>query len=293
MEGAGRAGTFGTLRTINGAIEPEIEIRGSGKIRLRILNLDSTRVGDIGVVGAKAEVIAIDGNAHPPFPLDTWRLGPAMRIDLALDVPPAGGKFELIDYFAAEPVRLATLVARSSPGGAAARAFEWSGEAKLPEPDVAEAAHHVLRLSAAATPSDYAPLNIPPIELPGGRKIAILDTLCATTRTLWAIDDKPWPQNGHAHLPPPLMTLRKGAPVVLELVNATRQVHPMHIHGHSFKVLSASKLKRPVHWADTVLVMPDERVEIAFVADNPGNWMVHCHIIEHQDTGMMGWFRVA
>jgi FtsP/CotA-like multicopper oxidase with cupredoxin domain len=67
----------------------------------------------------------------------------------------------------------------------------------------------------------------------------------------------------------------------------------MHLHGHSFKVLSANKLKRPEHWADTVLVMPEERVEIAFVAGNPGNWMIHCHIVEHQDTGMMGWFRVV
>jgi FtsP/CotA-like multicopper oxidase with cupredoxin domain len=39
--------------------------------------------------------------------------------------------------------------------------------------------------------------------------------------------------------------------------------------------------------------MPDERVRIAFVADNPGNWMLHCHIIEHQETGMMAWFQVT
>jgi FtsP/CotA-like multicopper oxidase with cupredoxin domain len=120
-----------------------------------------------------------------------------------------------------------------------------------------------------------------------------LDSLCSTTRTLWAIDGKPWPQTGHEHLPPPLMTLAKGTTVRLQLTNTTPHVHPMHVHGHTFKVLSASKLKRPEHWADTVLVLPEERVEIAFVADNPGNWMIHCHIIEHQDTGMMAWFRVV
>jgi FtsP/CotA-like multicopper oxidase with cupredoxin domain len=89
------------------------------------------------------------------------------------------------------------------------------------------------------------------------------------------------------------MEFRKGETAFIELQNTTPHVHPMHLHGHSFKVLNASKLRRPVHWADTVLVMPDERVQIAFVADNPGNWMIHCHIIEHQDTGMMGWFHVA
>ena len=89
------------------------------------------------------------------------------------------------------------------------------------------------------------------------------------------------------------MSFTRGTTVRIELANTTPHVHPMHLHGHSFKVLSASKLKRPEHWADTVLVMPEERVEIAFVADNPGNWMIHCHIVEHQDTGMMGWFRVV
>lgn len=121
----------------------------------------------------------------------------------------------------------------------------------------------------------------------------MLDSLCSTTRTLWAIDGKPWPQNGHERLPPPLMTVARGTTVRLQLTNTTPHVHPMHVHGHTFKVLSSTKLKRPEHWADTVLVLPEERVEIAFVADNPGNWMIHCHIIEHQDTGMMGWFRVT
>jgi FtsP/CotA-like multicopper oxidase with cupredoxin domain len=47
-----------------------------------------------------------------------------------------------------------------------------------------------------------------------------------------------------------------------------------------------------VHCADTVLVTPKERVEIAFVA-SPGDWMFHCHILEHIETGMMGYIRVT
>ena len=49
----------------------------------------------------------------------------------------------------------------------------------------------------------------------------------------------------------------------------------------------------PPFWADTVLLGPKDRIEIAFVADNPGDWMLHCHIIEHQETGMMAYYRVA
>ena len=49
----------------------------------------------------------------------------------------------------------------------------------------------------------------------------------------------------------------------------------------------------PREWQDTVLMAPRERVEIAFVADNLGDWMFHCHILEHQAAGMMGVIRVA
>jgi FtsP/CotA-like multicopper oxidase with cupredoxin domain len=47
------------------------------------------------------------------------------------------------------------------------------------------------------------------------------------------------------------------------------------------------------HGTDSVLLDPDARAEIAFVADNPGDWMLHCHVLEHQATGMMALVRVA
>jgi FtsP/CotA-like multicopper oxidase with cupredoxin domain len=46
-------------------------------------------------------------------------------------------------------------------------------------------------------------------------------------------------------------------------------------------------------WHDTALMAPRERVRVAFVADNPGDWMLHCHVLEHQQGGMMGIVRVA
>jgi FtsP/CotA-like multicopper oxidase with cupredoxin domain len=46
-------------------------------------------------------------------------------------------------------------------------------------------------------------------------------------------------------------------------------------------------------WLDTVLLAPDETVEIAFVADNPGDWLFHCHVLEHMQAGMAAVFRVA
>lgn len=291
VEGAARSGTFGTLRTVNGKVAPRIAVPAGANVRLRLANADSTRAGDLGIGGATASVIAIDGNAVPPFALESWRLGPAMRLDLALRTREAGSEIALLDYFAAEPVALATLVAQ----GAQRRSDAFSPRAlkspELREPDLGTARNHQLRLSASAVASTYPELA--PIVLPDGRRIDMMDSFCATPRTLWAVDGKTWPQAGHQRMPPPILSFVRGESVRIEFLNTTPHLHPMHLHGHTFKVLSSSRLPRPVHWADTVLVMPQERVQIAFVADNPGNWMLHCHIIEHQDTGMMAWFRVG
>ena len=122
---------------------------------------------------------------------------------------------------------------------------------------------------------------------------ALLGSLCGTVGTFWAINRQVWPGGDHLNIPPPLATLERGKHYLFELKNLTPHQHPIHLHGHSFMVLRSNIRDLPVHHADTVLLRPKERIEIAFVADNPGDWMFHCHIIEHQDTGMMGLIRVA
>jgi FtsP/CotA-like multicopper oxidase with cupredoxin domain len=106
-----------------------------------------------------------------------------------------------------------------------------------------------------------------------------------------------WTVNGVAmkeHDHEPFLKLRLGRPVVLELVNDTQWHHPIHLHGHVFRVLSRDgRPTRHREWLDTVLLSPQERAEIAFVADNPGDWMFHCHVLEHQVSGMMAVIRVA
>jgi FtsP/CotA-like multicopper oxidase with cupredoxin domain len=106
-----------------------------------------------------------------------------------------------------------------------------------------------------------------------------------------------WAINGvvaRGHVMEPLLTLRRGRSYVLAMHNDTAWHHPMHLHGHAFRVIARQgRPTRHLEWQDTVLMDPRERVEIAFVADNPGDWMFHCHILEHQAAGMMGVIRVA
>jgi FtsP/CotA-like multicopper oxidase with cupredoxin domain len=92
----------------------------------------------------------------------------------------------------------------------------------------------------------------------------------------------------------PMLTLQRGKSYILDIRNHTRFAHPMHIHGHAYRVITRNGLPNPHReWLDTVLLERGEAAEVAFVADNPGDWMFHCHILEHQMGGMMGIIRVT
>ncbi len=109
----------------------------------------------------------------------------------------------------------------------------------------------------------------------------------------WAINGRSMTGDGQAGMAP-LLTLQLGRSYVLTLRNRTAWWHPMHLHGHSFRVLSRNGAAVPHRqWGDTVLVSPREAVEVAFVADNPGDWMLHCHVMDHQVAGLMAILRIA
>jgi FtsP/CotA-like multicopper oxidase with cupredoxin domain len=91
-----------------------------------------------------------------------------------------------------------------------------------------------------------------------------------------------------------LLTLQRGRSYVFEMWNETAWWHPMHLHGHVFRVLARDgKPTARRELQDTVLMAPDERVAIAFVADNPGDWMFHCTSSSTKMAGMMGTVRVS
>jgi FtsP/CotA-like multicopper oxidase with cupredoxin domain len=109
----------------------------------------------------------------------------------------------------------------------------------------------------------------------------------------WAINGMSMTGDGQAGMPP-LLTFKRGRSVLLTIRNQTAWWHPMHLHGHSFRVLRRNGALAPHRqWADTVLLAPRDVVECAFVADNPGDWMLHCHVMNHQVAGMMTVLRVA
>lgn len=290
-DGAAKAGSFGDLRTANGVEAPTLAVPPDARVRLRVLNLDATRIVMLNLVGvtgdAQAAVVATDGNACDPFPARGWRLGPAMRADLAFVAPAEeGAELLLQDVWPATNVTLARIVTQ---GPALRRRGDTSiprlPPAELPEPDLGTATR--LDFTLLAGHED------PALEAWAREMGVALDSLCLSSRVFWSINRTAWPGASHENIPPPLFELKSGRSYVAEIFNGTPHRHPMHLHGHTFKVIGSNKEPQPVHWADTVLVDPKERIQIAFVAGQPGDWMFHCHIIEHQETGMMGYLRVT
>jgi FtsP/CotA-like multicopper oxidase with cupredoxin domain len=239
----------------------------------------------IGVQDAEAAVIAIDGIAVEPFPLASWDMGPAMRIDIALRAPAEGARASLIDRSTARPVELARFEGHGPPRRTAPFDPAPLRASRIPEPDLAAAT----RLRFAFDASDGGRALI---QVSDGLGVP-LEALCLSEKTFWTINGQAWPDRGHARLPPPFAVLDRGASYLFELTNRSEFSHPVHIHGHTFRLLRSDKRDLPAHHTDTLLLLPGETAEVAFVADNPGDWMLHCHVIEHQETGMMGYFRVA
>lgn len=273
---AARTGTFGTVRTANWIEQPQYDAPSGGLVRLRVAITDVTRIYSFRVQGADATVIAIDGNPLPkPFPLDLIQLGPGQRLELAIRMPDKEGALvSLEDIRGTKSAVLATL--RSS--GASLRRDARDLAPLEPNPiehvDVASAQH--IRLALSATAENVA-----------------ADSICGSLGySFWAINKVPWP--GDTPDPTaPLAELKLGKSYVIDMENLTPHAHPIHLHGMSFTVLSSSKRQVQPLISDTYLIQADEKVQLGFVADNPGDWLLHCHIIEHQKTGMTSYLRVV
>jgi FtsP/CotA-like multicopper oxidase with cupredoxin domain len=89
--------------------------------------------------------------------------------------------------------------------------------------------------------------------------------------------------------------VKMGELQVWDVVNDTLMDHPFHLHGYFFQVVSVNGDSPAfLSWEDTVNVPPRSRVRIAWMPDDrPGEWMYHCHILEHHESGMMGHFAVV
>lgn len=285
------SGRIGNTITVNGRIAEPLVVRSGERIRLRLINAANARLFGLNFEGHEPRIIAIDGQpVNPHKPDGPIVLGPAMRIDLILDMMSEPGSrsrirdefYNGLEYTLTE-IRYSDPPLRDQPLSTPI-ALQPN---PLQEPKVSEAQRHEVVFGG----------GMMGMMSGGGMGAGSARGMMNGGKMSGGSNMMGWTINGVSaagHIHDPIVTIPRGQSVVMTLRNETAWWHPIHVHGHSFRFLSRNG--RPTahkEWQDTVLMSPQETAEIAFVADNPGDWMLHCHILEHQAAGMMASFRVA
>lgn len=285
------AGRMGQRLTVNGMVRPELPLRTGQRVRLRLINAANARLFALQPEpGVNAWLIARDGMPAPrAVPWDAPLLiGPGMRADVVVDTPRAG-RFAIRQLSGRDAEPLATLVVTGTDDLGTRAAPVPSRHEPPPAPDLGAAQAQALRLGGGARSRDGWP------DDPADAREARQRRRAAGAKEA----DPAWTINGHAHVGDhhghhaPAFRVGLGRTVRITFENPTAWWHPMHLHGHHFKVLSRNGVAiEEAAWRDTVLLAPGDRADVAFVADNPGRWLIHCHVLEHHAGGMGTTFEV-
>ncbi len=254
---------YGGIRTINGLEkDTRISVLPGQRARIRVINTDNGPTS-VWVTGAEARVVAVDGvdlNAPTPFERTAVLVTAGGRVDLEVTMP-ADGHAVRVQIGGNVGVVVGTGSADSPPVG---------------RPD------STLDLLTYGRP---APLPFDPNR--ADRTFAY-----DIGRRPGFIDGRPgyfWTINGHMFPDVPMFTVAKGNVVRIRISNNSGEVHPMHLHGHHALVLSRNGVASTGSpwWVDSLNVADGESYEIAFLADNPGIWVDHCHNLPHASEGLI------
>ncbi|GGZ94860.1 multicopper oxidase family protein [Streptomyces bluensis] len=246
---------------INGRIpaDPAVHTGKPGRrVRLRIINAGGDTAYRVALGGHKLTITHTDGFPVEHRQVDALLIGMGERYDVLVTLD--DGVFPLVALAEGKDASGMALV-RTGSGqapGPTVRPKELDGE--IVTASQLRAADDV-RLEAKK------PDRVHRVELTG--TMAGYD---------WAVNGKRFDMaDPTAH---PLL-VEEGQRVRLDFVNTTDMWHPMHLHGHTYQLGGTGPRK------DTTIVLPRKKVSVVFDADNPGQWMLHCHNAYHGEAGMM------
>lgn len=272
-------GRMGNWFTVNGQTSPQFNLRGGEHYRLRLINAANARIFEIDPNRFDAKILAYDGQPLPELKSLSYSpllLGPAQRVDL-LVTPKSGQNFELEEISGNQTFPIARF---NITDGTATDPAKPLTANKLPEPDLAQARQVDLHMIGGAMGN-------------GGRMVYNGEEITMhnvrQNKQFWAF-------NNIANLSEtPLFSAKRNETILLKVFNDTGFLHAMHIHGHHFRIIerSESTIDEGRPWRDTFLIGPGQTTKVAFVTDNQGRWLLHCHMLEHAAAGMNSWFDVA
>lgn len=237
-----------------------IRVRQNQKVLFRLLNASATDDVMVALPGHRFTVVALDGN---PVPLqrsvDTLMLAPAERIDAVVEMNRPG-----IWIFGSTKDE-----EREKGMGVVVEYADATGAPQWQDPPMSKWDYLVFGGEEAA-PAPDGTFTLLLQKIPGGRG----------GFNRWTINGKSWPETD------PLM-VEEGKRYRLSFYNDSGDMHPMHLHRHTFELTRfAGKLTSGI-LKDVVNVPGRRSVEIDFIAENPGLSLLHCHMQEHQDFGFM------
>ncbi|ALV33536.1 multicopper oxidase family protein [Streptomyces sp. CdTB01] len=246
---------------VNGRVStaPDVYTAKPGeKVRLRIINAGTDTAYRVALGGHKLTITHTDGFPVEHQEVDALLVGMGERYDVLVTL--GGGVFPLVALAEGKNANGLALV-RTGAGdkpSPTVRPKELDG--MIMTASQLRAADDV-RLESAKTDVTHQ------IKLTGGMM-----------KYNWAINGTPFDMNDPEANP---ILIEQGQRVRLDFVNDTDMWHPMHLHGHTYQLGTSGPRK------DTAIVLPKKKLSVFFDADNPGQWMLHCHNAYHGEAGMM------
>jgi len=250
-------GRWGNVITVNGKQQEQLEVNAGERIRLRMINTSNGRIYAPSFGQLDAKIIAVDGMyVRKPLDASGYELAPGNRIDVDIKVDPslAGKQIDIQDFFTQNTNKLGAITVSDT---------------------------------VVATPSFEYPTNksvpnwVSAVDLPVDHDITMNARRLGGMGIEWTLGGKAFPNTDQ-------LSLKAGNFYKISYTNESFRLHPMHLHGQFFKVISRNGV--PVdepYFQDTVLVHSKETVEIGIIPLDTGAWAHHCHILEHAEAGMM------
>ncbi len=242
---------------INGRLPeaaPVFEVRQGERIRLRLLNPSGASTFRFAIAGHPLLVTHADGRPVEPVQVDNLLIGMGERYDVVIE--------------ANNPGRWAIVAIPVEGTHSPARAILHYRESRAR--DLPSGLPETLR-GRTLTYADLRCLEMLPARRPD-RTFNLVLSGGMPMAPRWTI-------NGQAYPEAEPLEIVQGERVRFRMINHSMMLHPMHLHGHFFRVGDALK--------DTVLVLPHMgRISFDFIADNPGRWFFHCHNLYHLENGM-------
>lgn len=270
------AGRLGSWITVNGGSPPQrVAVAPGARVRLRLANACNARIMRLRFDGIKAVVVAVDGQPTESFEPVRAQLpfAPGTRYDLLVDMPTEAGASAMVTALVGAGVPLVRLVTEGAAKPPSTAPMALKANPTLPA---------AVRLQDAVRPV---------IVIEGGARVSSDLKLDLT-----GVDPaRPWRLNGGVGdaAGKPLFSVKRGTPIVLAIENRTAFFQPIHVHGHCFRLLHPLDDGWEPYFLDTVQIPEGKRLHIAFIAENPGRWLISSTVLERFDRGLWTWFEVV